>query len=93
MSHRGLRSWPPLWVGRNSSRRVRREGEIGILTEVKCHDLSSTNLFLFIQHDGEIYMGSLIIDDRAFRNQIHDTLEKCLGRSIQDIGSIDLDTA
>ena len=43
-----------------------------------------------MEYEKYIYMGCLVFDDATFCKEIHDLLQLHIGRSIQDIGSIDL---
>src|ERR1043165_7584902 len=78
LSYKGLPTWPPMWVGRDPAVKVRLDGEIGILREVKTYDLSSKTCFLVIDHDGASYMGCLFIDDKVFRSQVADIMKRCI---------------
>ena len=48
-------------------------------------------LFLpFLEHDGQYYVGSLLFDDSAICSKICALLQLHLGRSIKDIGDLDV---
>ena len=66
------------------------KGEVGILTDVKMHDLASLRMFLYIEHADKQYIGCLFLDDWAFCQQIYDFLRNCIGMTITDIGDTDL---
>ena len=70
--------------------RKKLRGEIGILKHVIKHDAMLNKGFLVMEHEGERWMGCLIIDDHAFCEQISDLLRTQLGRSIKEIGDLDL---
>jgi hypothetical protein len=90
MTRYGLPNWPPVWApadprdGKSSLR-----GEIGRLKYVLCR-ASENTCFLITMHNGGAYIGSLLFDDRAFCEQIGRILETCTGRTIKEIGDLDL---
>jgi len=45
---------------------------------------------LVIDHEQEQYVGCLIFSDRSFCSQICNILRNQIGRSIQDIGDLDI---
>jgi hypothetical protein len=90
MSYRGLCSWPPAWVVPRTSPIKVLKGEIGILTDVKMHDLSSGRLFLTIEHDSKECIGCLFLDNPAFCMAIYTTLKSFIGRTIREVGDQDL---
>jgi len=92
MSYRGVCNWPPVWVGIAGEKR-RPRGEIGILREVRYSRISSlggSRLHLLITHEQSHYLSTLPFDDRAFCLQIYQVLTNNCGKSIDQIGTIDL---
>ena len=93
LSHRGVPAWPPAWTQSDAGYRTQTKtlrGEIGILKHVLTHDAMPNKCFLVIEHEGERWMGCLLISDRMFCDQICDLLKTHLGRSIKEIGDLDL---
>ena len=93
MSHHRVPSWPPTWTQSDAAMRTEVKslrGEIGILRHVLRHDAMPNKCFLVIEHEGERWMGCLLVEDRAFCEQICDLLRTQLGRSIKEIGDLDL---
>ena len=45
---------------------------------------------MIIEYEGAEYMGTLLIQDYSFCQHIYDLLLEYCGRSIQEIGDIDL---
>jgi len=92
MSYRGVRNWPPVWVGIAGEKRRRPSGEIGILREVRYgrDPLGRSRLHLLITHKQSPYLGTLLFDDRAFCLQIYQVLTNNCRKSIHQIGAIDL---
>jgi hypothetical protein len=90
MSHRGTRSWPPVWtqVTENGNKTVR--GEVGVLRYVHANPAISNKCFLVIEHQDERYVGCMIIDDQPFCLQITVLLRTSTGRTIREIGDLDL---
>ena len=90
MSYRGLRSWPPTWSPANPRSNLEPlRGEIGRLKYV-LPNTASDRCFLIIEHQGHGYIGCLFFQDHAFRSQMVTFFEKQKGRTIQEIGDLDL---
>ena len=91
VTYRNLPSWPPtwVWIGRNSDKQPK--GEIGTLTRVKA-DRSSLihRCFLWMEYEDSAYLGCLLLSDGAFCEQLLKLLQENIGRSIGEIGSLDL---
>jgi hypothetical protein len=85
----GVMSWPPEWkpvgpIGRS----VR--GELGTLDDVSMNKLIPNKVFLAMEHLAERYITVLAFDDEPFANQLYGLLLDNIGRSIKDIGDLDL---
>jgi hypothetical protein len=91
LSYGGVPNWPPVWVGIAGEKR-RPRGEIGILREVRYgrDSLGRSRLHLVIVYKKSHYMGTLLFDDRAFCLHIYQVLIEHCGKSIHQIGAIDL---
>jgi hypothetical protein len=91
MSYRGVPNWPPVWTLRNVGTVNTLKGEVGVLKYVDYdHDRNSNKCFLVIDHQSSLYTGCLIYQDRSFCNQIAHVMRTRIGRSIKEIGNIDL---
>ena len=91
MSYRHSWAWPPTWIWTGGEIKKRVRGEVGILRQVFQSSVSSKELiFLIIEHEGNEYMGCLMISDRAFRRQIFELLQTKVGCTIEHIGGLDL---
>lgn len=44
-----------------------------------------------MEHEGIRYMGSLVVDDPKLCEQLYQYLQKHLGRTIKDIGDLEID--
>ena len=53
-------------------------------------DLIANEVFMWIQWEDVQYMGFLSFDDLTFRSQIGTLLKANIGRSIEEIGDLDL---
>lgn len=86
----GCQAWPPKWTTTRRDERDTPVGEIGTLEQALMHELFDNKIFLFIEHGGFRYMGFMQFDDPAFCSQIHNLLKANLGRTIEEIGDLDL---
>jgi hypothetical protein len=85
-----FQTWPPRWTPTHRDKDDKPLGEVGILEDVTMSQLTETKLFLFMQHRGFQYMGFMNFDDFIFSSQIFTLLKANIGRSIKDIGDLDL---
>lgn len=60
------------------------------MKRVHSNNIMANKVFLVIDYQGEIYVGSLIFKDPAFCKQISHFLPDHIGRPIKDIGDLDL---
>ena len=86
----GMKTWPPLWVDTRGPVFKKPRGEVGYLKRIEQHDGIANSLFLWIEHEGQSYIGMMNFDEAAFCNEIRTVLEASLGLGIRDIGDIDL---
>ena len=94
MSYRGLCNWPPTWVKTGGSSDVfqnKLRGEIGVLSQVFLSQVTPyTRCYLSVEVEGDFYMGTLLFEDAAFCRQIYELLQQHCGKSIQQIGDLDV---
>lgn len=91
MRHRGAPNWPPVWTQwTKGGSTITIKGEVGVLRYVRSTDEPSKKCFLVIEYDGQYYVGSLLFDDSAICSKICAFLQLHLGRSIKDIGDLDV---
>jgi hypothetical protein len=89
MSFHGPSNWPPVWTqGRQGGKVVR--DEVGILRYIHAYDKVPNKCFLVIEYKEEHYVGTLLFDDVTFGHQITTLLRQHIGRSIEEIGDLDL---
>jgi hypothetical protein len=86
----GFPSWPPVWTTTRQDANDRPTGEIGNLERAMMHELFNNKIFLFIEHQGRRYMGSMQFDAPQFCYQIYALLQAQVGLSIQEIGDLDV---
>ena len=89
MTYRTMPSWPPIWLERYAEHYSVRSGEIGTLTHVGAVP-GNNKCFLYITHVGLPYIGSLMFDDATFCSFIVEVLTASRGKSIIEIGNLDL---
>jgi hypothetical protein len=91
MTYQNSRSWPPVWLYCGGFDNTHPRGEVGILKNVFVSSVNpSTRCFLVMEHAGAEYMGDLSISDAAFCSEIYAVLLRHCGKTIQEIGDIDL---
>jgi hypothetical protein len=89
MSFHGVSNWPPVWTQVRERAKIVRD-EVGILRYTHSYEASSNKCFLVIEYEGEHYVGTLLFDDVTFARQITVLLRQYIGRSIEEIGDLDL---
>ena len=87
----GMRNWPPAWLWNNGAEDTMPVGEVGFLKNVILSDIDPpTRCFLVMQHMGAEYIGCLSFGDSAFCREISRVLRDQCGRSIDEIGDLDI---
>jgi hypothetical protein len=67
------------------------QGEVGILKNVFISSVKPSNrCFLIMEHAGAEYIGDLLVSDEAFCTHIYQMLLGQCGKTIQEIGDINL---
>jgi hypothetical protein len=90
MNYRGQANWPPVWFRLKSEQPKKMMGEVGVLIESLWHAHLAKRLFLSMKFDQELYMGALLFTDATFCQQLHRILKQHIGRSIREIGDLDI---
>ena len=90
MHYHGVPSWPPVWTLTRSQSEKTVRGEVGVLTHVTGNHQITNRCYLVIEYEKERYMGCLLVDEIAFCSAISAVLRNQLGRSIKEIGDLDL---
>src|SRR4030095_1634927 len=91
LTYQNSRSWLPTWVYCGGLDNTHPRGEVGILKNVFVSSVHpSTRCYLIMEHAGGEYMGDLSISDVAFCVQIYAMLLRHCGKTIREIGDIDI---
>ena len=91
MTYKGLRSWPPAWLWTAGYGTTYPMGEVGILKAVlRSHTETHDRCFLVMEHCGAEYVGALLLNDPSFCREIFEVLLRNIGKTIPEIGDIDL---
>jgi hypothetical protein len=85
----GIPSWPPQWQPVGEANGI-IQGELGILEDVSMSDSINNKIFLAMGHLGDRYVSVIAFDDSTFARQLYPSLLKNIGRTIKDIGDLDL---
>jgi hypothetical protein len=88
--YQGVRTWPPTWL-RTSGKTTTAVGEVGILQDVKTHDLISSKCFLFIEYDGATFVGRVSSDSSEFCQDLVELLRRHRGETLEFIGGLCLE--
>jgi hypothetical protein len=86
----GMKSWPPLWTAMTRPKSQWPKGEVGTLQQVWMHGTLDNCLFIFIEHQGFFYTGAMYFDDPGFCAQMYSLMKSKLGRSVKEIGDLEL---
>ena len=91
LSYKGVSSWPPTWLWGGGGKFVHATGEVGVLKDVMfCNIEPYEKCFLIMEHEGRKYIGTLLVGDSFFCQEIYKVLLEQWGKPIQDIGEVDL---
>ena len=90
MTFHGVSNWPPVWLHAREDGELRLNGEIGVLKYVHASNRISNKCYLVIEHEKIQYVGCLIFQDVRFCYELAKMLRQYQGRSISEIGDLDL---
>ena len=91
MNFAGYANWPPIWVSGAGSKTYKKHlGEVGTLIGVILNEAAPDKLFLRMEIKTERYMGCLAFNDPVFCRQLYIFLQGHIGKSIKEIGDLDL---
>jgi hypothetical protein len=81
-------NWPPvLFVATGDGRAT---GEVGVLKWVVPGAGAKRKFFIFVEHDGSGYIGTLKFDSAQLCAAVCGFFDRQIGRSLKEIGDIDL---
>jgi hypothetical protein len=86
----GKPTWPPVWTRHAPGGTTTLTGEIGVLKYVFLSHGPSSNCILVIEHEHEIFVGRLFLDDRNFGARLCSLIGANTGRTIQEIGDLEI---
>ncbi len=93
MAWHSFTNWPPQWRGPHGPETPAPIGELGVLRRVQMigpDQLGPARLEMNVEYRGHEFMGLVFCDDPAFLRLLHEQLRGWVGRSVQDIGSLDV---
>ena len=90
MAYKNGSNWPPIWTTPRKDETDTPRGEVGTLLTVLMNDLTDNIIFMRIDYQGKPYMGCLVFKDPSFCRHINVVLHGLIGRSIKEIGDLDL---
>jgi hypothetical protein len=99
MSYRGQRNWPPAWTWTGIGENEKPHGETGFLKQIHISIVPPDNpqrkkpfnhLYVYMDYREGSYVGCLIFDDAATCRQMGKILIAQCGRTIKEIGDLDL---
>lgn len=84
--------WPPVWVSMRRGHRKTLNGEVGVLVGTTLNGNLPNRLFIRIESDAEFFLGALVVSNEALCFQLHKLLQQYVGRTIEEIGDLDIDS-
>jgi hypothetical protein len=90
MNYHGINNWPPVWIHSRGGSYASVNGEVGILKFVYASNGISNKCYLVMEHDATHYVGCLIFKDATLCFQVAKMLRGQVGRSIRELGELDL---
>ena len=89
MLYRGRCNWPPAWTWSGIGLNERPRGEVGHLHDIQIFKVDNRIVLLMADNDVP-YIGCLRFDDAGSYKRIGAILRRQIGRSIKEIGDLDL---
>jgi hypothetical protein len=86
----GFQNWPPTWTPTRSGEYNCLAVELGTLSHALMNDLFDNKIFLMMEYKGNRYISAMQFDDSTFCYQICSLLKANTGRSLKEIGNLDL---
>jgi hypothetical protein len=83
-------SWPPPWVSSLNGVNVTATGEVGVLKDVWMSKKSRLTIFLAISFENRRFVGCMTLSDPPFCSQLYRLLRGEVGRTIEEVGGLDL---
>jgi len=89
MTNGSAPNWPPLWMQSRIVGGKAMNGEVGVLIYVHAA-ADSRKCYVVIEDENENYTGTLVFDNARLCRQVADVLQQHLGRSIKEIGDLEV---
>jgi hypothetical protein len=86
----GFENWPPCWTPKQRGEYTKTTAEVGTLSYALMNDFFDNKIFLMMEYEGDRYISGMQFDDPMFCYQIWTLLKANIGRSIKEIGDLDL---
>ena len=86
----GVRNWPPLWMLVTEVSVNSLKQQLGVLKYVYSDGEWSNRCYLISEHEGNVYAGYLLCQDRPTCIRIMRILCDHVGLSLKEIGDLDL---
>jgi hypothetical protein len=93
VTEQGIRSWPPNWLWTSGKKSAIAAGEVGILQDVKTHDVLSSKCFLFIEHSGATFIDRISCDSAHVCQALVNLLKHHIGEPLRSIRELPIDLA
>jgi hypothetical protein len=82
-------NWPPVWTRKTIDGVKAVTGEVGVLIYLYAAS-GSDKCYLVVEDGNEHYTGTLFFGDVKLCRQVADLLRQHIGRSIREIGDLDV---
>lgn len=90
LNYRRVKNWPPVWTRGSEGIVQTVKGEVGVLKEVYYDAGKSNKCFLVIDYQLQSYTGCINSPTKSFCTQLTHLLREHIGRSIEEIGDLDV---
>ena len=90
LNYRRVKNWPPVWTRGTEGIVQIVKGEVGVLKEVYYDAGKSNKCFLVIDYQLQSFTGCINSPTKAFCTQLTHLLREHIGRSIEEIGDLDV---
>ena len=87
------RHWPPTWIAVTIVSPPAPAGEVAILKNAHSSRIDNRRMFVSIEHDEARYLAILDLEDREFCQRLIELMQQNYGKTIQEIGNIEIPIA
>jgi hypothetical protein len=82
--------WPPVWISTRQGSRHKLRGEVGVLVNTIILESLPHYLFIRMEHEHELFLGSLLVGSQPLCILFHELLQQYIGKSIDEIGALEI---